>query len=208
MVDVSSSELLLRVARVTHATTAEGPNLRSAIWVQGCSIRCKGCINPHLFSDRGGEPLAPEAIIDDALAADVEGLTLLGGEPLDQPEAIARLAHLAQDAGLGVICFTGFTIETVRETSDGRGLLRHVDLLVDGPYLASTPDMDRALVGSRNQRFIHLSDRYVGYDPARTPDRVDLRILPSGEVSIAGFLTAEHLGELAEGLGARRSMTT
>jgi hypothetical protein len=55
-------------------------------------------------------------------------------------------------------------------------------------------------------RCIHFSDRYADYDPARIPDRVDLRILPNGEVSIAGFLTAERVVELANALGARRSM--
>jgi anaerobic ribonucleoside-triphosphate reductase activating protein len=101
MADALSSESFLGVARVTHGTTAEGPNLRTALWVQGCSIRCKGCINPHLFSARGGTLVAPQMIIDEAIAAGDEGLTLLGGEPLDQAEAIARLARLAQEAGLG-----------------------------------------------------------------------------------------------------------
>jgi anaerobic ribonucleoside-triphosphate reductase activating protein len=206
MADALSSESFLRVARVTHGTTAEGPNLRTALWVQGCSIRCKGCINPHLFSARGGTLVAPQMIIDEAIAAGDEGLTLLGGEPLDQAEAIARLARPAQEAGLGVICFTGYTVETVRDMPHGKDLLRHVDLLIDGSYVADTPDVDRALVGSTNQRFIHFSDRYADYDPARIPDRVDLRILPNGEVSIAGFLTAERVVELANALGARRSM--
>jgi anaerobic ribonucleoside-triphosphate reductase activating protein len=105
-----------------------------------------------------------------------------------------------------VICFTGYTVETVRDMPHGRDLLRHVDLLIDGSYVADTPDVDRALVGSTNQRFIHFSDRYADYDPARIPDRVDLRILPNGEVSIAGFLTAERVVELVNALGARRSM--
>lgn len=206
MADASSSDVLLRVARVTHRTTAEGPHARTAIWVQGCSIRCKGCINPHLFSARGGNLVAPQQIVEDALAAGDEGLTFLGGEPLDQGEAIAELARLAQEADLGVICFSGYAVQTIRESTHGEELLRHVDLLVDGPYVADSPDMDRALVGSTNQRFHHLTNRYSGYEPARTPDRIDLRILPSGEVSVAGFLTTERVMDLAKGIGTRRSM--
>jgi anaerobic ribonucleoside-triphosphate reductase activating protein len=206
MADALSSESFLRVARVTHGTTAEGPNLRTALWVQGCSIRCKGCINPHLFSARGGTLVAPQMIIDEAIAAGDEGLTLLGASRSIKPRRSQDSRDLLKRLDLGVICFTGYTVETVRDMPHGKDLLRHVDLLIDGSYVADTPDVDRALVGSTNQRFIHFSDRYADYDPARIPDRVDLRILPNGEVSIAGFLTAERVVELANALGARRSM--
>jgi len=75
----------------------------------------------------------------DACDAGDEGLTLLGGEPLDQLDAVTALAGTAQAAGLGVICFTGYTMETVRARAGGELLLRHVDLLVDGPYVAAAP---------------------------------------------------------------------
>ena len=73
----------LAVARVLHRTTAEGPYLRSAVWIQGCSIRCPGCINPHLFEFAEGT-VAPTVLAEEIVAANVEGLTLLGGEPFDQ----------------------------------------------------------------------------------------------------------------------------
>lgn len=207
MADASSSESALRVARVVHRTTAEGPGRRTALWVQGCSIRCKGCINPHLFSARGGTLTAPATIIAAALEAGDEGLTLLGGEPLDQVEPVTELARLAQQARLGVICFSGYAFDDIAAKSSGERLLRHVDLLVDGPYIAGSPDIERALVGSSNQRFIHLTDRYADYSPELTPDKVELRILPTGEVSMAGFATTERLEELAVALEARRSLS-
>ncbi|WP_311214934.1 MULTISPECIES: 4Fe-4S cluster-binding domain-containing protein [unclassified Arthrobacter] len=85
-----ANEPILRVGRVLHGKTAEGPGLRTAIWFRGCSIRCKGCINPHLFSPRGGTQLPVAGIIEDALTA--EGLILIGGEPFDQPDAGHALA--------------------------------------------------------------------------------------------------------------------
>lgn len=206
MVADSSSEL--RVARIIHGTTAEGPGLRTAVWVQGCSIRCTGCINPHLFTTRGGELMDVARIVAGAIEAGDEGITLLGGEPLDQGWAASELAREAQLAGLGVICFTGYTLETVESTSFGQRLLEHVDLLVDGPYVASTPDADRALVGSTNQRFIHITNRYADYEPRVALDRLDLRILPSGEVSVAGFATSAGVGALAAALSARRGKRT
>jgi len=145
----------------------------------------------------------PAQIVEDAVRANVEGITVLGGEPFDQPLAIASLAREAAAAGLGVICFTGYTIESLR-SREPSNLLRHVDLLVDGPFLADAPDTKRALVGSTNQRFIHLSDRYADYKPDGAPNRLELRIQPSGHTEVAGFLSSDGLVRLAEILIARR----
>ena len=74
----------MRIARIWHKTESEGPGLRTAIWLQGCSIGCPGCINPHLWSFHGGDEVNVEHLADEILALDVDGITLLGGEPFDQ----------------------------------------------------------------------------------------------------------------------------
>lgn len=196
---------VIRIGRVLHGTTAEGPGLRTAIWTQGCSIRCAGCINPQLFSSRGGRDVLAEELVNAALAPGVEGITLLGGEPFDQSDGLAVVAEMAQAAGLGVICFTGYQHEGLAQGPEGhRRLLAAIDLLVDGPYLESEPEGVRALVGSSNQRFIPLSERYRDYDPSRTSNRVDVRIGPDGSIEMAGFLDSAALGELSAPLGVRR----
>lgn len=188
---------MLRVGRVLHGTTAEGPGLRTTIWFQGCSIRCKGCINPHLFSPRGGTHLPVAGIIEDAVATGVEGLTLIGGEPFDQPDAGRALALAARTAGLGVIAFSGYEYETLRHRDDTtRAFLASVDLLVDGPYQEWNPETERALVGSGNQRFIHLTDRYRNFRPELVRNRVDIRVRPDGTIEVAGFLDSSGLTDL------------
>jgi anaerobic ribonucleoside-triphosphate reductase activating protein len=196
---------VLRVARVLHGTTAEGPGLRSAIWFQGCSIRCIGCINPHLFSSTGGSDMAVSDIVLGAVAGRVEGLTLIGGEPFDQPAAGAKLARKAQEQGLGVIAFSGYEYETLRHRGkDTKRFLAAIDLLVDGPYQAWNQETDRALVGSTNQRFVHISDRYSSYRPEIAANRVDVRVLPDGSIDVAGFLDMSNLRNLLEATGTRR----
>jgi anaerobic ribonucleoside-triphosphate reductase activating protein len=195
---------MLRAGRVLHGTTAEGPGLRTAVWVQGCSIRCPGCVNPHLFAPRGGELVEPAGIVKNALGSGAEGLTLLGGEPFDQPSACAEVARRAHLHNLGVICFTGYTLEALRSQPSAAPLLQHVDLLIDGPFMANQRDNLRSLVGSTNQRFIHLSDRYAGYDPRAVPNRLELRVKPSGETEAAGFLSSEAVTALADLLESRR----
>ena len=196
---------MLRIARVLHHTTSEGPGTRTAIWVQGCSIRCHGCINPHLFSTRGGYDISPANLIDEAESTGCEGITILGGEPFDQASACAELAETAQTAGLGVIVFTGYRHEelTARGPAELR-LLDNTDCLVDGPYEADNPENRRALVGSTNQRFVHLTDRYSSYNPHRETNQVDIRIKPDGTVELAGFLTTDKLTTMSRSIGHRR----
>jgi anaerobic ribonucleoside-triphosphate reductase activating protein len=195
----------IRVGRVLHGTVAEGPGLRSAIWVQGCTIRCVGCINPQLFSRQGGSDRGTEKLVNEALEAGVEGFTFLGGEPFDQSDNLSDLAERAQSAGLGVITFTGYTYESLIAESEGhRRLIAATDLLVDGPYVASIPEIERALVGSANQRFLQLTDRYKSYNPVAEPNRVDVRIAADGTVDFAGFLDSARLALLAAPVGTRR----
>ena len=82
----------IRVARVVPNTTAEGPGTRFAVWVQGCAIRCDGCFNPHLWTSQGGTPTTAEALAERAINANVQGVTLLGGEPTEQAAALADFA--------------------------------------------------------------------------------------------------------------------
>lgn len=148
--------------------------------------------------------MLPAAIIDQAVLAAVEGITLLGGEPLDQVQASAEVARLARAHGLGVICFTGYTLEDLRLVPHAAALLDHVDLLVDGPFVAALRDYARTLVGSSNQRFIHLTDRYSNYDATLAANRVELRLLRSGEIEASGFLSTDQLSALSGLLRARR----
>ncbi|MFJ4208544.1 4Fe-4S single cluster domain-containing protein [Paenarthrobacter sp. NPDC089675] len=198
---------MLRVGRILHGTTAEGPGLRTAVWFQGCSIRCKGCVNPHLFSPRGGKLLPVAGIIEDSIAAGVEGLTLIGGEPFDQPAAGHALAAAARAAGLGVIAFSGYEYQTLCDRDDStRAFLAKVDLLVDGPYQDWNPETNRALVGSGNQRFIHLTDRYKNYRPEGVLNRVDIRVRPDGTIEVAGFLDSASLKDLSSLTSSARTL--
>lgn len=189
-----------------HGTTAEGPGLRTAVWFQGCSIQCKGCINPHLFNPRGGTRTPIAELVEQAVAAGVEGLTLIGGEPFDQPVGGAALASMAQERGLGVIAFSGYEYESVLDRDDDtKAFLAATDLLVDGPYQARNPETHRALVGSSNQRFIHLTERYKAYKPEAVSNRIDVRVRPDGSIAVAGFLDAHGLKDLVQTTATSRT---
>lgn len=155
---------VLRVAQVVADTEAEGPGRRFAVWVQGCPLRCPGCCNPEMLPDVGGVVRPVEEVAAEMLATDgIEGLSLLGGEPFAQAAGCAELARLAREAGLGVMVFSGFTLEELQARRGDEGvadLLAACDLLVDGRYVREEPESRRRWVGSRNQVMHFLSARY------------------------------------------------
>src|SRR3954453_9682468 len=143
------------VARIVAGTHAEGPGERTAVWVQGCSVHCPGCFNPHLWAFRGGQGMTATQLTAHVLNSGSSGLTLLGGEPFDQAGPLAEVARGVRASGRTVMTFTGYSLEQLTAAVDGgRGdvaaLLGQTDLLVDGPYLKDRPDTARPWVGSTN----------------------------------------------------------
>lgn len=151
MAESSISDVLIRVAEVVPATTAEGPGRRYAIWVQGCTIRCDGCFNPHMWSKAGGARRSVGELLARIEAVDVEGITLLGGEPFEQGHALSILGEAVQRRGLSVMTFTGYDYGhlTGSDAPDkAEALIGATDLLVTGPYVAESPDLVRPWVGT------------------------------------------------------------
>src|SRR5437899_12602307 len=97
------SEVVLQVAQIVPCTEAEGPGRRFALWFQGCPLRCPGCCNPEMlpFASGRGLPL-PDVLeqIKTAMVQVIEGVTLLGGEPLAHAAGAAALAREVRLLGL------------------------------------------------------------------------------------------------------------
>lgn len=171
-------------------TEAEGPGRRYAIWVQGCPLRCKGCCNPELLAFRGGTQCSPADLLARILATpDIEGISLLGGEPTSQAEALAEVCEGVRAAGLTVMLYTGYFIEDLRARGDAAidRLLTACDLAVDGPYERTRPDDTRRWIGSTNQGMRHLTDAYAPDDPRFTAgETMEIRLI-NGELIINGW---------------------
>jgi anaerobic ribonucleoside-triphosphate reductase activating protein len=119
----------------------------------------------------------------------IEGISLLGGEPLAQAAGATALAQSVRGFGLSVMVFSGFTREEIETGPDaqGRALLAWTDILVDGRYLREQPETERRWIGSANQRVHFLTDRYRADDPCwRQPNTLELR-LTDGALTVNGF---------------------
>jgi anaerobic ribonucleoside-triphosphate reductase activating protein len=165
---------------------------------------------PQTWSSRGGALVETDALIDAILSGPlVEGVSFLGGEPFAQAEAVAVIAETVRQRGLSVVTFTGYVHEDLLQArrSDFNRLLAATDLLVDGPFDQNQLDFSRPWVGSRNQRYHFLTDRYahLGNGIGDIPNRLEIRIGPDGNIIAGGLappqLSKQLLADVAKSLG-------
>ena len=138
---------------IAQDSIVDGPGLRLAVFVQGCSRGCDGCHNPDSQPKYGGY----SANIDDVMrkaSPITTGLTLSGGEPFDQEVACFALAREAHESGLNVWAYTGYTFEELLEKDSL--LLKETDVLVDGPFVKELASHALKWRGSSNQRIIDV----------------------------------------------------
>jgi anaerobic ribonucleoside-triphosphate reductase activating protein len=142
--------------RLYHNSVVDGPGRRSVVQVAGCSIRCPGCYVPQTH-ERGNGTLVPiNAVVKEivALKDEHDGVTILGGEPFDQPGPVAELVFRLKRDGLYVMIYSGYTIEALIQRKDPNinYILTHIDLLIDGPFVRQLGEGAGEYRGSRNQR--------------------------------------------------------
>lgn len=180
----------LNLAAFLPHSRANGPGLRSVLWVQGCPLRCAGCFNPAFQPFAGGY----EAAVDEAIALllaqpDTEGVSFSGGEPFAQAAALAEVAEAVRAAGKGVMIFTGYEAATLQASRNPgvQRLLAAADLLAAGPYRRDLP-LRHPLLASSNQELLYLTERYRCVELG--PRRSEFRIGADGGMSITGFPVA------------------
>lgn len=151
-------KLHLQVAGVKLESVTDGEGIRTVVYFQGCPHNCTGCHNPDTHSFEGGY-LAEVADLAKLVGDNplVAGITLSGGEPFAQPQAAAELAAAVRAFGKSVWAYTGYTLEELMQIPASKEVLRHIDVLVDGPFDISLRDPNLAYRGSANQRILPSS---------------------------------------------------
>lgn len=154
--------MIIRVYNYQDGVTKLGPGTRFVLWTQGCVRHCKGCMTP-LSQDRdSGRIMSVSDLVNIIIQSGKDGLTISGGEPFLQAEALCELVDsIKAKRDIGIIVYTGYTLEEIQKSKDFYmcRLLEQIDLLIDGPYIEELND-GMNLRGSSNQRVIALTDRY------------------------------------------------
>ncbi|WP_380283665.1 4Fe-4S cluster-binding domain-containing protein [Kitasatospora purpeofusca] len=214
----STGAVAVRVAQVSRPVTALGPGRRLGVWFQGCTLACPGCMSRHTWDPSAGRELTIErfsVMWRAALAEGLDGLTVSGGEPLEQPAALAALLAAADaerrraGATADLLVYTGREPEELAADPVSAAALDGADAVITGRYRAGQPTR---LVwrGSANQRLLTRTalgrERYAPFLDHR-PERPELQVRVSeGEVRVIGVPRPGDLGRIERDL-VRRGVT-
>lgn len=156
---------VLKLAGVVRESIVDGPGFRYVIFTQGCPHHCKGCHNPQTHSfDDGYEADIDEIIAEIKKNPLLKGITLSGGEPFCQAEALVPLVKRVREMGKDVFAFSGYTIEQLIEIGKTKPAVKELllmcDTLVDGPFILEKRDIELQFRGSSNQRVINIKEYF------------------------------------------------
>lgn len=181
-------ENFLRIHHFEPLSYSNGPGRRAVLWLQGCTLNCTACFNPSTHSISGGKPVLISELLKQLfrIRHTIEGLTISGGEPLQQLKPLLSfLAMIRKETDLSIILFSGFTFEAIRAMPQSKRLMHLVDVLIAGRYDNTVPSSN-SWVGSGNKTIHFFSSRYSIDDLQRVPT-AEVIIQPNGEIISSGI---------------------
>lgn len=208
----------IQINKAHYPVTVLGPGKRLGLWLQGCSIRCRGCVSQDTWEPDPSRAMA----VDDLLAwcrksagTALDGVTISGGEPFDQPAALrALLKGLRQwrkHSGLSfdLLCYSGYPLATLEQRYGD--LLALLDALIPEPYADGLP-LGKLWRGSANQGLVPLSElgrqRYAPYlDVAADSQGKHMQLAVEGQrIWLIGIPERNEMAQL-EALCRSRGLT-
>jgi anaerobic ribonucleoside-triphosphate reductase activating protein len=160
-----AAPVLVELNKAHWPVTVLGPGRRVGLWLQGCSIHCKGCVSQDTWPKDPAKAIPVTDLVawcrrtaGDAL----DGVTISGGEPFDQPLALAALLRAlgawrkAARLDFDVLCYSGYPLRTLER--DHPSILAALDAIIPEPYVDRLP-LAHVWRGSSNQALVPLSDR-------------------------------------------------
>jgi anaerobic ribonucleoside-triphosphate reductase activating protein len=179
---------VLNLHAVLPRSRANGPGVRFTVWFQGCTLGCPGCFNPDTHSTEPRLLTPVNALLDDIAACGnrIDGVSLSGGEPLQQPDGLLALTDgIRNRTDLSVLLFSGYTLPEIDAMPLGPKILRHLDVLIAGRFDVAQR-LTRGLRGSDNQRVHLLTDRYTMQEIEAAPS-AEVHVAPDGTVTVSGI---------------------
>jgi len=182
---------VLNIHDLAERSLVNGPGARAVVWVQGCLLHCNGCFNLGTWPMEGGRHITIPEIMACFDPANIQGITLSGGEPFLQASAAAELLKLCHLKGIDTMVYTGFTFSELKQSElpGSRELLLQTDLLIDGPYIRTiAPDGEWS--GSGNQKLRCLSSQGMAMKRVRKTGITEKEyiISPEGHLTLTGIL--------------------
>lgn len=149
-------------SKVKFNDVANGPGLRLSLFTSGCAHHCKGCFQPETWDFKNGEPFTLETqkyIIEKSKNKYIAGLSLLGGDPLDNIDGILPLLQEYRDVfgeTKSIWLWTGYIFEEILQDNLKSKILPFIDVIIDGEFEENLKDITLKYKGSTNQRVIDV----------------------------------------------------
>lgn len=149
-------------SKVKFNDVANGPGLRLSLFTSGCAHHCKGCFQPETWDFKNGEPFTLETqkyIIEKSKNKYIAGLSLLGGDPLDNIDGILPLLQEYRDVfgeTKNIWLWTGYIFEEILQDNIKSKILQFIDVIIDGKFEENLKDITLKYKGSTNQRVIDV----------------------------------------------------
>jgi anaerobic ribonucleoside-triphosphate reductase activating protein len=179
-----------------------GPGKRLGIWVQGCDLGCKGCVNQTLWQREGGRSVEVIDVFNWILSLETkfDGITLSGGEPFEQYEPLIAFLHLLKKkTTLDAYCFTGYYLRELEVLYPDRLFYQYIDFLVDGRYVSDL-HQDKNVKGSANQT-LYKFDAGVAIAQEEIPSRKwSVQVSRDNQIYMSGIPRKNDLNQLCSDL--------
>lgn len=155
----------LRLFGKVNGSIVDGTGFRYAIFTQGCPHGCLGCHNPQSHDFQGGQEYEINQLLEEIKQNPMlKGITLSGGEPLEQADNLLVLAQEIRKMGLDIWIYTGYTFEELIKLPKENPKLKLLSIsqvLVDGPFILNQRSLELNFRGSSNQRIIDLEQSFA-----------------------------------------------
>ena len=192
----------MRIERAVNYIEALGPGRRLAVWVNGCSRGCPGCVSERLQAYDAGTEVEIEDYFRDYRLDGTDGVTVSGGEPFEQ---IAELLHLVRYFGArgvrDILVYTGYTLAELHAMQDPavEEILSRIAVLIDGPYIQSLDTGKGNLKGSDNQEIHYfIPELKDAYEAFMREERAMQEMALPGALLAVGIPNAAYIEEFRE----------
>lgn len=195
----------IAVNKAHFPVTVLGPGRRIGIWLQGCSIRCPACVSQDTWEADAGREMEVEALLAwcrRVAGAGLDGVTISGGEPFDQPRALAALLkglhrwRKSLPAPFDILCYSGYPLAKLEQRHGP--LLGLLDAAIPEPYVDGLP-LAHVWRGSANQPLVPCSPlgkaRYAAHLEAPAEDGKRMQVAANGDR--LWFIGIPHRGDMA-----------